>query len=65
MFLLGPHLNVTIKISYMAAEIKTKGVKMETIASTSFRKKFKAHCKKLNVSVSQRLRDLAQKDMKK
>ena len=48
----------------MAAEVKTKGVKAETIVSKSLRAKFKKHCKKLNVSVSQRLRDLMQKDLK-
>lgn len=49
----------------MSAEIKTKGVKVETTTSTSLRKKFKSHCKKLNVTVAQRLRDLMQLDMKK
>ncbi len=49
----------------MGAEVKSKGVKVETEVSKSLREKFKRHChKKLNVSVSQRLRDLMQKDMK-
>lgn len=48
----------------MAAEIKT-GVKIETSASRSLRKAFKAHCAKLNVSVRQRLRDMIQAGLKK
>lgn len=49
----------------MSAEIKT-GVKVETSTSRSLREKFKRHCRKnLNVTVSQRLRDLMQADLKK
>lgn len=47
----------------MPAEIKTKGVAVETTTSESLRKKFKKHCRRLNVSVAQRLRDLMQKDL--
>lgn len=64
-FLIGPPLKKSpLNSNTMAAEKKTKGVKLETIASVSLKKKFKARCKKLNVSVAQRLRDLAQKDIK-
>lgn len=50
----------------MASEIKSKNsVKVETSTSKSLRQNFKRHCKSLNVSVSQRLRDLMQKDLKK
>ena len=48
----------------MAAETKTAGAKFETIGSASMKAKFKKHCAKLNVSQSQRLRDLVQKDLK-
>lgn len=48
----------------MAAEKKSKGVKIETTTSVSFRQKFHRRCKKLNVSAAQRLRDLMQKDVK-
>lgn len=48
----------------MAAEKKTKGAKFETVGSASLKKKFRAHCKKLNVSQAQRMRDLIQKDVK-
>ena len=47
----------------MAAE--KKQVKVETSTSITLRKKFKKHCKGLNVSVSQRLRDLMQAELKK
>jgi hypothetical protein len=48
----------------MAAEKKTKGEKFETIGSATLKRKFKARCKKLNVSQAQRMRDLIQKDVK-
>jgi len=48
----------------MASEKKTKGVKFESIGSASLKKKFKARCKKLNVSMAQRIRDMIQKDIK-
>lgn len=48
----------------MAAEVKSKGVKVESTVSQSLRKKFKARVKKLNVSMSQRIRDLIQQDLK-
>jgi hypothetical protein len=48
----------------MASEIKTKGKKIEVIASKNLHRFFKKRCKKLNVSMSQRLRDLIQKDLK-
>lgn len=41
-----------------------KLVKVETATSKTLRAKFKRHCKKLNVSVAQRLRDLMQKELK-
>lgn len=47
----------------MPAEKKT-GVKVETRLSKSLATKFKRRCKKLNVSVAQRIRDLVQKDLK-
>ncbi len=49
----------------MGSEIKTRGVKVETRASKSLHAKFKKHCKGLNVSIAQRMRDLMQKDLKK
>jgi hypothetical protein len=49
----------------MPAEKKSNGKKLESVASASLHNKFKAHCKKLNVSMSQRIRDLVQKDLKK
>ena len=48
----------------MPAETKTKGMKLETTAAPSLWKKFKNHCRKLNVSMAQRIRDLIQKDLK-
>lgn len=48
----------------MSAEIKSKGQKIEVVASKNLHKNFKRHCSKLNVSMSQRLRDLMQKDIK-
>jgi hypothetical protein len=47
----------------MSAE-KKAGRTVETNVSVSLAKKFKSHCKKLNVSMAQRLRDLMQKDVK-
>ncbi len=47
----------------MAAETKT-GVKVETSVSKTLRDKFKRHCKKMNVSVAQHLRDLMQLALK-
>jgi hypothetical protein len=48
----------------MATE-KKDGVKVETKLAPSLHKKFKSNCRKLNVSMSQRVRDLIQKDLKK
>ncbi|MGN6435986.1 MAG: hypothetical protein ACTHMM_05605 [Agriterribacter sp.] len=48
----------------MPAEIKSKGVKVETTVSRTLRDRFKRHCKKMNVSVSQHLRDLMQVALK-
>lgn len=48
----------------MATEVKSKGPKIEARVSKGLKKKFKARCKKLNVSQSQRLRDLIQQDLK-
>lgn len=48
----------------MASEKKTKGAKFETIGSNNLKKKFRARCKKLNVSQAQRMRDLIQNDVK-
>lgn len=48
----------------MSSEIKTGGVISQTRTSKGLKNKFKQHCKKLNVSMSQRLRDLMQKDLK-
>lgn len=49
----------------MSAEIKSKGKKTTFTTAVSLHAKFARHCKKLNVSVAQRLRDLMQADMKK
>jgi len=49
----------------MPAETKTSNVKLDVPVALSLREKFKKHCKKLNISVSQRVRDLIQQDMKK
>lgn len=49
----------------MASEKKTNGKTIETIVSAGAHKKFKSRCKKLNVSMSQRIRDLIQQDLKK
>lgn len=48
----------------MAREIKTNGKKVESTISKTEHKKFKNHCRKLNVSMSQRIRDMIQKDCK-
>lgn len=48
----------------MGAEVKSGSAKTEVTTSVSLKKKFARHCKKLNVSMSQRLRDLMQKDLK-
>lgn len=48
----------------MSSEIKTKGVTTEVMTSKNLKANFKKRCKKLNVSMSQRLRDLMQKDLK-
>ncbi len=48
----------------MPAEKKSYSATVETTLSVSLKKKFKSHCRKLNVSVAQRLRDLMQKDLK-
>lgn len=49
----------------MPAETKSKGVKVETTTSPSLRKKYQRHCRKIHdLSVSQRLRDLMQLDLK-
>ena len=48
----------------MAAEKKTNGRKITVELSDSLLKKFTRHCKKLNVSMAQRVRDLLQKDLK-
>lgn len=42
-----------------------KEVTVEAKTSKTLKKNFKRHCKGLNVSVAQRLRDLMQKDIKK
>ncbi|MBL0255832.1 MAG: hypothetical protein IPQ27_13170 [Chitinophagaceae bacterium] len=47
----------------MAAEKKSKGVKV-IFDAASLRKKFNKHCKSLNVSASQRMRDMMQKELK-
>lgn len=49
----------------MPAEKKTSTVKVTVPCSKSLRAKFNRHCKKLNVSAAQRIRDLMQKDLKK
>ncbi|HRR24781.1 MAG TPA: hypothetical protein P5053_10240 [Bacteroidia bacterium] len=48
----------------MATEKKSKGVKVTIECAESLRKKFNKHCKKLNVSASQRIRDMMQKELK-
>ena len=48
----------------MAAEKKSKGVKVTFECAASLRKKFNKHCKNLNVSASQRMRDMMQKELK-
>lgn len=48
----------------MSAEKKTKGARFHTIGSKDLKRKFVRHCKKLNISQAQRLRDLIQKDLK-
>lgn len=49
----------------MATETKSNGSALETNLATSLKKKFKSRCKKLNVSMAERLRDLIQQDVKK
>lgn len=49
----------------MPGEIKTRGPKLETRVSKTFHKRFTAHCKRMEISVAQHLRDLVQADMKK
>lgn len=49
----------------MPTEIKTSKHKVETELSATLKKKFKSHCKKLNLSQAQRLRDLIQEALKK
>lgn len=49
----------------MASEKKTNGRKITVELSDSLLSKFARHCKKLNVSMAQRVRDIMQKDMKK
>lgn len=44
----------------MAAEIKSKGKKVETFLSSSLKKKFQRKCKTGNTSMSQCIRDLVQ-----
>lgn len=44
--------------------IKTGGQKLETVISKSLHKQFRKYCKGKNISMSQRLRDLIQKDVK-
>lgn len=51
----------------MARETKTKkagGKKLETILAPSLHKAFKAKCEKRGLPMSQRLRDLVQRDVK-
>jgi hypothetical protein len=48
----------------MASEKKSNGAKITIECAKSLRQKFKKHCKSLNVSASQRLRDLIQKDIR-
>jgi hypothetical protein len=55
----------SFKKPFMAAETKTSTHRVDTTLSESLKKKFLRHCKKLNVSVAQRLRDLIQQDLKK
>ena len=49
----------------MTAEIKTSNVKIESPVAKTLHNKFKKHCKKLNVSMAQRVRDLIQQDIKR
>lgn len=48
----------------MSGEIKTSKTRVIFHTSDSLKAKFARHCKKMNVSVSQRMRDLMQKDLK-
>jgi len=48
----------------MATETKVNGSALETNVSKGLKSKFKSRCKKLNVSMAQRLRDLIQRDVK-
>lgn len=49
----------------MPSEVKTGRIKFEAKTSQSLKSKFQRHCKKLNVSMGQRIRDLVQADMKR
>lgn len=48
----------------MPRETKTSTTKITFSLAESLRDKFNRHCAKLNVSAAQRLRDLAQQDIK-
>ena len=47
----------------MAAE-KKQGVKVTFECAASLRKRFKQHCKRMNVSAAQRFRDMMQKELR-
>lgn len=44
----------------MARETRTGGTKVETVLSPSLHKKFKAKCKRENISMAQHIRDMIQ-----
>jgi hypothetical protein len=48
----------------MSSEIKSGSTFLQGRCSKSLKSKFKKHCKDLNVSMSQRIKDLAQADMR-
>lgn len=47
----------------MSSEVKTGKIFLQGRCSKNLKNKFKKHCKDLNVSEAQRLRDLAQQDI--
>lgn len=48
----------------MATENKTAAPKLETRPSLNLHKKFKARCKKLGISMAERMRELIAADVK-
>lgn len=48
----------------MAREIRSKGAKIEASLAPSLKKKFRRLCKKEKISMSERIRELIQRDLK-